>query len=67
MDNNTNSDPIDYDDEKKKWFFWDEVWAYPIGYWDTEEAARKALIAYGYYLVNGSLPDLPHDHHDVDD
>lgn len=50
-----NSCPIDFDSEKGKWFHWDEVWAFPIGFWDTREEAEENLKKYGYYLDHGDL------------
>ena len=39
------SDPLDYEDGQG-WFFWNETWSDPIGYWDTEEKAREELNRY---------------------
>ena len=58
---------IDYDNERGKWFFWDEVWANPIGYWDTEEEAQHAHRLYFESLDGRGFPDLPHDNHDIED
>lgn len=38
-------DPI-HQNEDGKWYFWDEVWAFEMGPYDTEEAARTALDEY---------------------
>jgi hypothetical protein len=40
------SDPVVYDPTLKKWFFWDETWAYRIGPYDTQEIARAELQRY---------------------
>ncbi len=38
-------DPVEHEGGKG-WFFWDEVWAFQHGFWDTEEEARKQLNKY---------------------
>lgn len=38
------SDPIH--EFEGQWYFWDEVWAYRIGPYDTREEAAKSLDGY---------------------
>ncbi len=37
-----------------KWYFWDEVWAHPMGPFDTEEIARDKLEEYFNLLSVGA-------------
>jgi hypothetical protein len=38
-------DPV-HQNQDGKWYFWDEVWAYEYGPFDTEDGARKQLTEY---------------------
>lgn len=44
-------DPV-HQNENNKWYFWDEVWAFEEGPYDTEREAREALGEYWQALIS---------------
>ena len=47
-------DPVHQDNIDKQWYFWDEVWAYKMGPYGSEEEARAELFKYCRYLATGA-------------
>ena len=45
-----STDPVH--EHEGQWYFWDEVWAYRVGPYKSEEEARKQLNHYSEYLDN---------------
>jgi hypothetical protein len=48
--------PIEFDEEIQKWFFWDDTWSQKMGYWNTQEEAKAALREYGDFLDTEEIP-----------
>jgi hypothetical protein len=38
---------------KEKWYFWNEIWVYRIGPYDSEEIAKEKLDEYFEFLNKG--------------
>lgn len=45
-----HSDPVHFNREDNRWYFWDETWSFAIGPYDTEDEARLALDKYAENL-----------------